>query len=122
MTKSITLKVHDYYSPDIEIYSWEAASAEQVRFLLELEIGEAGGESKDLFQVVVATPEGMRAGATKPVIADRATIIVSEYEWAQIQRTVEQIVKRCQAPTWEESVLRLQRYFKWEYEDYVAEA
>lgn len=121
MTKSITLKVNDYYSPDIEIHSWEPDSAEQVRFLLELEVGEAGDDRKDLFQVVVATPEGLRASATGPIIADRATIVVSEYSWGQVRRTVEQIVERCQAPTWEESVLKLQRYFRWEYEEYVAE-
>jgi hypothetical protein len=29
-----------------------------------------------------------------------------------------QRIRRCQAPTWAESVLRLHRYFRWEYEDY----
>lgn len=122
MTTNIKLKVHDYYSPEVEVHSWAPESPDSVKFLLELEIGEAGDESKDLFQVVVATPEGLRAGAGDGVIADRATIVVSEYSWIQVQRAVEQIVERCEAPTWEEAVLRLQRFFRWEYEDYVADA
>jgi ribosome biogenesis protein Tsr3 len=122
MTKNIKLKIQDFYSPDVEVHSCEPEAPEAVRFLLELEIGEAGNERKDLFQVVVATPEGLRAGAKDSVIADRATIVVSEYSWIQLRRAVEQIVERCEAPTWKEAVLRLQRYFRWEYEDYVQEA
>ena len=122
MTKSITLQVQDFYSPDVDVYSWEPDSVEQVFFLVELEIGEAGDKRSDLFQVIVATPEGLRAAARELVVADRATIVVSEYSWAQVRRIIERIVERCQAPTWEESVLRLQRYFMWEYEDHVMEA
>ena len=122
MTNNIKLKVQDFYSPDIEVHSWEPEAPESVRFLLELEIGEAGDEKRDLFQVLVATPEGLRAAAREGVIADRATIVISDYSWLQIQHAVQGIVERCEAPTWEEAVLKLQRYFRWEYEDYVQEA
>ena len=119
MSGYIRLEVQNFYSPDVEIHSWEPESLEEVRFLLEMEVGEVGKEGKDLFQVLIATPEGLRSAAVDPVIAERATILVSEYSWVQVRRTIEQILKRCEGPTWVESVLRLQRYFRWEYEDYV---
>lgn len=119
--KKITLKIHDLYSPDIDIYSWEPEKPEIVRFLLELEIGEGRDERRDLFQVVIATPEGLRFNATAMVIAERATIVISSYSWVNVKRVIESIVSRCEAPTWEEAVINLQRYFRWEYEDYKHE-
>lgn len=121
MTKNITLKVYSWHSPDVAIESWEPESLDAVRFLLEVEIGEDGAEGKDLFDLIVATPEGLRRRASKLGIAERATLVVSEYSWAEVKSLVEEIVRRCESPTWAESVLKLQRYFRWEYEDYVME-
>jgi len=92
-----------------------------VYFQLEIEIGEEGKAGGHLFQLVAATPEGLLAiGRRYPArgFPDRALLVFSEYRWEALVERVERIVTRCTRSTWDESVLCLQRYFEWEYEDY----
>jgi Immunity protein 8 len=51
-------------------------------------------------------------------MSDRALLLLSKYSWRAVQRHVRNIVKRCESERWDDSVLKLQRYFQWEYEDY----
>lgn len=120
MTK---LQIKSRHSPDVQLDVWEPDDLADVYFLLELEIGEEGKEGADLFQVVIATPEGLRrrGAARNGVIEKRATLVISELSWKTVHRAVADIVAACTAPTWNESVLKLQRYFRWEYEDYQRE-
>ena len=117
-SKPLELEIRSWSSPDIEFKTWRPDARSDVFFLLEMEIGVVGEAEMDIFQVVVSTPEGLRARASNPVVRERATLILSEYSWELLRRTCVDIVKRCAAPSWDESVLRLQRYFMWEYEDY----
>jgi hypothetical protein len=125
MTKKTTirLEIRSIGSPDIELYSWEPTTNADVIFLVEMEIGEAGVVGADLFQVVVATPEALRANSktTTNIIRERSTLVVSNYDWQETQKTIESIVRKCEAENWIISTLNLQRYFKWEYEDYQTE-
>lgn len=116
----ISLEVRFWSSPDVELEEPTPVSREAAHFLVELGIGEAGVEGTDVFYVVVTTPEALRTKATEGenVLRDRATLVVSDFDWPRIRRTLETIVESCAAKDWRESVLRLQRYFKWEYEDY----
>jgi hypothetical protein len=69
----------------------------------------------------VTTPEGLRAaseGLESPIVAHRATLVVSSIDGDEIRRCIEEILTRCEAPTLDESVSLLQRYFEWEYESY----
>ena len=52
---------------------------------------------------------------------DVGLVVVLEFDWNVIRRRLEQIVESCAAPTWSQSVLQLQRFFRWEYEDYTTE-
>jgi|LakMenE01Jun11ns_1017448.scaffolds.fasta_scaffold9907367_2 hypothetical protein len=117
---NITPEIRSISSPDIEFYSWEPATLEEVFFLVEMEIGEKGVAGADLFQVVISTPEGLRAkaGSGKTILRVRSTIVVSNYDWNCIRETLELIVRDCEAESWVHTTLRLQRYFKWEYEDF----
>ena len=65
-----------------------------------------------------SAPEVTSSGEGLNRLRERATLVLSEYSGALVKRTCTAIVERCAASTWEESVLRLQRYFAWEYEDY----
>lgn len=125
MTKKTTirLELRSIGSPDIELYSWEPTTNADVFFLVEMEIGEAGVDGADLFQVVIATPEALRANSQPDTntIRDRSTLVVSNYDWQETQKTIESIVRKCEAENWVKSTLNLQRYFKWEYEDFQAE-
>jgi len=117
------LEIKSLSSPDVEIDVWAPESSEKVCFLLEAEIGERGSGRSDLFQVVVATPEGLRQLPVNEasILTDRATLVFADFSWSALHKTLGRIVRRCTAEDWNGSVLRLQRYFRWEYEDYVAD-
>ncbi|WP_375773343.1 immunity 8 family protein [Archangium gephyra] len=117
-SKPVELEIRSWSSPDVDFKAWRPDDRSDVFFLLEMEIGVAGEAGMDVFQVVVSTPEGLRARSSKPVVRERATLILADYSWDLLRRTCVEIVARCAAASWEESVLRLQRYFMWEYEDY----
>lgn len=116
-----SLSIKSWSSPDVDPFRWEPEGDSDVCFLLEIEIGETDDERADLFTIQIATPEGLRTKLSPSggVLADRAMLVLSEYSWHGVQRTIQQLVQACAAPTWNESVLRLQRYFRWEYEDYT---
>jgi hypothetical protein len=113
------LTIKSMMSPDVEIDAWEAESPRDVYFLLELEIGETHRDAADLFQVMVATPEGLREHARGNIISERATLVLSEFSWPSLHRALQDILRKCQTTDWPQSCLRLQRYFRWEYEDFV---
>lgn len=119
MTK---LELRNLSSPDVEPDEWVPTN-NRVFVLLQLEIGVAGDPARDTFDVIVATPEGL-AGAREDsvgALAQRATIVVRQFSWVLVRRILADIIRRCEDDTWSNSVLRLQRYFMWEYEDYVME-
>ena len=92
---------------------------EDVYYLLTLSIGITGEQGADLFYVRIATPEGLQAKApeTATIMASRAMIVISDFDWRLIQTYLKEILKVCVAPTWAEATERLQRYFQWEYEN-----
>ena len=116
----IELELRSLGSPDVEFHAWEPSTNAEVFFLVEMEIGEAGVDGTDLFQVVVATPEALRAKSKAEAITirERSTLVVSNYDWHEIKKSLESIVRKCESENWAVSTLKLQRYFNWEYEDY----
>lgn len=125
MSKQATVKleIRSIGSPDIEFFSWSPTTNAEVYFLVEMEIGQVEIDGADLFQVILATPEALRAKAstTNTMITERSTIVISNYDWNDIRCVLETIVRKCESETWVASTLKLQRYFKWEYEDYQME-
>jgi hypothetical protein len=118
----MTLEILDYSSGDIpDITSWVPTSREEVFVQLTINIGERGNAGGYLFQLMVVTPEGLRAFAQKYPNLDfpnRALIVFSDYTWDIVVQRLRKIVAHCTRDTWQQSVACLQRYFEWEYEDY----
>jgi hypothetical protein len=115
----IKLRIGRVSSPDAHVHVWEPDSSGDVYLLLEVEIGVDGEQGSDVFQLMVATPEGLRSHATGAVISERGTLVISDFSWQEVLKAVRNIVGKCSGKDWNDSVLRLQRYFRWEYEDYV---
>lgn len=105
-------------SPDVELWTWNPHSDSDVLFLLEMEIGDKAADGADLFYVVIATPEGLRSDSPRSVLVERATLVFSEFSWDIVKTTLQNILTRCSGDSWNAAVVRLQRYFQWEYEDY----
>jgi Immunity protein 8 len=118
----MVLEIRSMTSPDVRPYAWSPEARNDVYFVIELEIGRRGDPRADLFQVLVATPEGLRArGTGDDVIVDRNALVLSEFvSWPRLRDCLQRIVDSCAREEWRESVARLQRYFQWEYEDYKA--
>ena len=115
------LEIRDYSSGDLDrVWDWVPNKADAVYFHLAIEIGEAGNQGGDFFDLVVATPEGLREYSKEfgVELPDRCLLVFSEYGWSALVRRLESILESCARDTWEESVLCLQRYFHWEYEDF----
>jgi hypothetical protein len=115
------LEIKSLMSSDVDIATWQPESLEEVWFAIEMEIGLTGDDKADLFQTVVATPEGLRKHARDELISKRGTLVLSSYSPQILRKVLEEILSECSAENWNESVLKLQRYFFWEYEDYVQE-
>jgi hypothetical protein len=116
---TVRLRIKSIHSPDVEIDAWRPESLEDVYFPLELEIGLAEKESASLFQIMVATPEGLRRNAKETIISERGMLVLSEFSWKIVHDALDRIIASSAGDSWQETVLRLQRYFFWEYEDYV---
>lgn len=118
MTNKIELSVEGFHSPDFDMATQTVCDLADVYFLVEFEVGVAGGRGKDVFSVLIATPEALRRHASGVIICSRATMVVSEFLWGDVRSALLQTIRECAGASWSESVLKLQRYFHWEYEDY----
>lgn len=89
---------------------------DDIYFAIQFEIGEKGGRGQDLFQVMVATPEALMKRSNEFLISDRAYLIVQHWDWQRTEHEIRRIIESCAAQDFNQSVTKLQRYFRWEYE------
>ena len=117
------LEVKSFFSSDVDtsIYHWQPDDPEVVFIQLSIAIGVEGEEASDDYQTVVATPKGIEEAMTAHNVKsfDRNLMVYKFYSFDQVKEDIETIAANCQCDTYEESTLKLQRYFLWEYEDYV---
>lgn len=117
----VELELKKFTSADVEnLRTWQPASIDQVCFELSLDIGERGKKGGHLFYLTVASPEGLRAFATKHPereLPDRGILVFSAYSFEVLMKRVRSIIDRCARDNWDHSIACLQRYFAWEYED-----
>lgn len=114
----IRLYAKSITSPDIEL--GVEPSRSDVCVLLQVEIGASGDERADVFSCVVATPDGVkRLPDANGIVCDRALLVVTEFSWELVAAWLDAVLLKCSSQDWQTSVGLLQRYFKWEYEDYV---
>lgn len=128
--KTIDLDVLDLRSPDIDnLPEWRPASPADVYLTLELEIGEVGVTGGHVFQLLVATPQGVTAhhhGKALEAFASMrkraksfdidALLVVDPYQWGCVHDTLLQRVRSCERSTWAGSLDGLRAKFFWEYE------
>lgn len=124
------LEIKDIYSGDIEeVWNWQKTSNESVYFQLEIEVGECGVSGGNLFQLIVATPEGFRVHhvgeakksflslkAINKSLGKNSLLIINDYSWERLLERLNQIIKSCEKETWEQSIYELRKNFFWEYE------
>lgn len=113
-------EIKDYFSADIEeLETWTPEKLKDIYFVLEIEIGLKTLENGHLFQIVVTTPEALRARESRHrYLTGRHYLLVMDYKWSEIKKVINDLVSKCSGNSWNEVTSNLSRYFKWEYEDH----
>ncbi len=122
---TIALEVRDWSSADIpNVWDWKPDSADQVYFQLEIEVAEVGQAGGNLFQLVVATKEGIdRFKAMYPDANPypQGITILENYSWQAVVDRLTSDLRECSLDSWHESIQCLSKKFLWEYEGYESE-
>ena len=113
--------VRRLHSPDVvDLPGYRPADPEVFGFLLQVMIGPEGGGGEESFDVIVCSPRWLLERHRKEdVIIARHHLIMLEYNYQRLKRTIEDYCEECEAPTWSELALKLGRLGKWEFEDYA---
>lgn len=86
---------------------------------LTLAIGPEGIEGSHLFQVGICTVTWLAHQLSiKKAYVLRHMILVENFNFELIKKTVQEIIENAERSNWDESVSVLCRYFSWEFEDY----
>lgn len=117
----IDLEIKSIFSSDIDdLYNWEAEDTSCVCFQISIDVGPIDEEGSNIFQVLIATPSGLHITMEKYDVAryERNVMVYQNYSFDKLHEDLKNIVFKCQCDSYHESVLKLQRFFLWEYEDY----
>jgi Immunity protein 8 len=99
---------------------WQPRTLEETYTAIDLSIGMSDGvEGENIFYVKIATPEALRRRARDFLISDHRVIVIDRFDFVLLRKAIEKIIDKCSRSEWDESCLALQRYFAWEYEDYI---
>ena len=112
------LDLRELQSPDVNLYAWKPASHSEVYVCLDMLIGWDDEEGTNIFNVMLVTPEGLRAHGDEFVLSESRTLVVSEFDLEKVSAAINRILKKCSMLDYEDSCEKLQRYFHWEYEDF----
>lgn len=116
-------QIKTLHSPDVENLNGWVPEGNSFYVLLQLGIGPKDEPASDNFEVILASPEGLRTKCTGEsiVIGDRGLLVLQEFDWLQVQNHLRHVVASCSGRDWIEVSAKLQRFFFWEYEDYAEE-
>ena len=119
---TIKLTLESISSSEVELDSWRPLESEDVFLCLDIEIGYLGGNGgTNMFYVTLATPEGLLKHRDSPMLVKNRTLVISEYNYNLVKKEIDSILEDSARDTWNNSCIILQRYFQWEYEDYIVE-
>jgi hypothetical protein len=103
------------------IAEWQPVDPKDVAIELTIEIGRkvAGIEEigTHLFLTAVYTHAAlarMRRKRRSRIDTERC-IVVHEFDWPKIKRSIENILKKCERDTFDESIHEFGKRFRWEY-------
>jgi hypothetical protein len=115
--KKLEIKNIDFGAEDL--LSYHPKNAENFCIWLTLTIGISSDAGGTLFEVGVCTIDWLRTQvAIKKVIPLRHLLLVENFDYENIKKTLFEIVKNAERKTIEESYLVLSKNFAWEFEDY----
>ncbi len=114
------IEIKSAFCAEVEVNEWQPDGQEQVNLMLQVEIGSRGREARDVFTLWVTTPEALMTLAGRGLLVERATLVLSPFSWKALWEAIDAILERCdKGDGWARISQRLERYFHYEFEDYV---
>ncbi len=109
-----------FHSPDVyELEKYVPIENDNFGFLLELEIGIVGKDGADLFNIMLCTPKWLiNNNKNDEIIFGRHHLIVFEYNYQKIYKTLNDYISNIDCENWEEIANIISRIAHWEFEDY----
>jgi immunity protein 8 of polymorphic toxin system len=87
--------------------------------LVEAMIGPTDREGEEAFDFMLCTPQWIAHELqTRDRRWGRATLLVSEYSYEVLERTVARLCQRVEGSDWSQVAEVLSRWMQWEFEDY----
>jgi hypothetical protein len=88
----------------------------EVDYAVRMLVGRPGESEQVSLKLRIVTPEALAqlAGPEFRVLADRATLVVAQFDWRNALAHIEATLANCQAERFHESAWLLQRYFRGE--------
>jgi hypothetical protein len=112
--------VRYFFSPDVELDSFQSDDPDDFKFFLQAYVGPAGSEGEEFLEFTVCTPKALETDlAVDDLILGRGLVIVGPLTVSSILARLEKAIVAVEAPTWRELAGRLARLGRYEFEDFV---
>jgi hypothetical protein len=117
---SVTPELRRLHSPDLlDLRGSKPDNPENFRILVQAMIGPRGSPGEESFDFVVCTPKWLALFLSKDAaIFGRHYLFVDVYDYDVIWEKINQLCIDTAGSTWSEVGERLNRYGRWEFEDY----
>jgi len=113
-------EIKNIYSFDIDdLPRYSPPKPETFSFHLRIIAGPQSEEGEESFDLTVCTPKWLIENhRPDDVIIGRHHLIVMEYNFERILKTITDFVESCEGATWSDIAEKLGRLGHWEFEDY----
>lgn len=114
-------EVKNLYSLDIyDLSTYYPEDPESFSLALRAIVGPKDQPGEESFDIQVCTPNWLlQHCGREEIIIGRHFLIVFEYNYERIKRTIVEFCERCTGDTWQEVAEKVSRLGYWEFEDYV---
>ena len=113
-------KILEIDCPDVpNVNTWQPSKPEDLFLGVEIKIGVAGEIGADDFQLLVASKQAIRK--YKKIYDEKyfaRCYIMEEFDWGKVVGYIEEKVSLCSGDNWKVIGSCLQKYFRWEYENF----
>ena len=113
-------EIRSIYSFDIkDLPNYHPPNPESFSLHLRIMSGPQSEQGEESFDLTVRTPKWFIDNHGRDdVIIGRHRLIVMEYNFERILKTITDFWESCEGATWKELAERLGRFGLWEFEDY----
>jgi hypothetical protein len=114
-------RIKRYHSPDaLDLQTYRPTESNCFALLLQVMIAPEGSEGEESFDLVVCTPKYLESKLDRQGVPmfGKQLLIVKSYDFAAIQRLLEDYCGALEGSDWPELANKLSRIARWEFEDY----